>query len=193
MKGEELPTRVLEQFELQGPAHSLGTAGGFSGARFWQIRWLQEDWVIRRWPREHPPVSRLKWIHSVLTHSLGQGFPLLPPMRTTPAGESFVREAGFLWECSRWMPGIPALKQDPSSVRIARALEALARFHRSVEDFLPRQDRASAPAVESRLVFFQSLVDGTLNVIQDRLGQSDWAALNQRAEKIVDRFQGLRE
>ena len=157
MKGEELPTRVLERFGLQGPVRSLGTAGGFSGACFWQIQQPQGDWGIRRWPREHPPVSRLKWIHSVLTHSLGQGFPLLPPMWTTSAGESFVRESGFLWECSRWMPGIPALKQDPDPIRIANALEALARFHRSVEDFLPRQDRASAPAVESRLAFLAQL------------------------------------
>ncbi|MEE2685149.1 MAG: phosphotransferase [Planctomycetota bacterium] len=192
MKGEDLPTRVLERFGLQGPGHSLGTAGGFSGARFWQIQQAQEDWGIRRWPREHPPVSRLRWIHSVLRHSLGHGFSLLPAMRTTPAGESFVREAGFLWECSRWMPGIPALEQDPSPVRIANALDALARFHRSVEDFLPRQDRSPAPAIESRLAFYQSLVDGRFNAIQGRLGQSDWTDLNQRAGKIVDRFQGLR-
>jgi len=192
MEGQELPTRVLERFGLQGPVRSLGTAGGFSGARFWQIQQAQGDWGIRRWPREHPPVSRLKWIHSVLSHSLGQGFPLLPPMRITPAGESFVRESGFLWECSRWMPGIPALKQDPDSIRIANALEALARFHRSVEEFLPRQGRSPAPAIENRLVFYQSLVGGGLDAIQERLGESDWADLNQRAGKIVDRFQGLR-
>jgi len=195
MKGQELPTRVLERFGLQGPARSLGTAGGFSGARFWQIQQAEGDWGIRRWPREHPTVSRLKWIHSVLSHSLGQGFPLLPPMRTTPAGESFVRESGFLWECSRWMPGIPALKQDPGPILIANALEALARFHRSVENFLPEQGqqaRSPAPAIENRLAFYQSLAGGGLDAIQERLGESDWADLNQRAGKIVDRFQGLR-
>ena len=191
MKGEQLPARGLTRFQLEGPARPLGDAGGFSGACFWQVQEADLCWGIRRWPLEHPPVSRLKWIHAVLSHSLGPGFPLLPPMRTTPAGESFIQESGFLWECSRWMPGTPALKQDPSPTCIARALEALAMFHLSVEDFLPGQDqqvRSAAPALESRKAFYQSLVQGKQGEIRARLRESDWADLNRRAEMIVERF-----
>jgi homoserine kinase type II len=191
MRAEELPNRVPARFQLEGPVRPLGAAGGFSGARFWQIQEADACWGIRRWPPEHPPVSRLKWIHAVLEHARSHGFPWLPAIRTTSGGEPFIRESGFLWECSRWMPGTPALKQDPSPTRIATALEALAIFHQSLEDFLTGQDqqaRSRAPAIESRQAFYQSLVRGKQDEIRARLGESDWADLNQRAGMIVERF-----
>jgi hypothetical protein len=192
MRIQELPSQVRAFFQLEGPADFLGGAGGFSGACFWKLQQGDECWGIRRWPREHPTVSRLKWIHAVLKHSRGKGFLWLPEMRTSPAGESFTQNLGLLWECSCWMPGTAALGEDPSSQRIATAMEALARFHQSVEEFLPEQGRQSVPAVESREVFFRQLATGMLDQIQSSLPASDWPDLNRRANQFVEMFSRLK-
>lgn len=192
MRAQELPSRVRAFFQLEGPADFLGGAGGFSGACFWKLQQGDECWGIRRWPREHPTVSRLKWIHAVLKHSRDKGFPWLPKMRTSSAGESFIQDSDFLWECSCWMPGTAALGEDPSFERIATAMEALAKFHQSVEEFLPDQGRLSVPAVENRQVFFKQLATNMLDQIQSCLPASDWPDLNRRANQFVERFSRLR-
>jgi Ser/Thr protein kinase RdoA (MazF antagonist) len=195
MPEQELPSRVLAFFNLQGAVRQRGNAGGFSGARFWQLQAEGADWCVRRWPREHPSESRLSWIHAVLEHSMQRGFQLLPPLRTSSTGRYFIREAGFLWECSHWMPGNPTLSEDQSPGRIARATEALALFHNSVEDFPLGQEYnglLAAPAIHSRQSYFLQLVRGKIDQLQSLLPGNDWIELNMRAGRIVERFVELR-
>ena len=57
---------------------SLGSAGGFSGARFWRVESAAGELCLRRWPREHPMRERLEQIHRVLRHAHSSGLLFVP-------------------------------------------------------------------------------------------------------------------
>ena len=57
---------------------SLGGAGGFSGAQFWRISTTEGEFVVRRWPPEHPSHERLALIHAVLQFAGERGVQILP-------------------------------------------------------------------------------------------------------------------
>ena len=64
-----LPTRRLDP---------LGSAGGFSGARFWRVESAAGQLCLRCWPREHPTRDRLEQIHRVLRHAHSSGLLFVP-------------------------------------------------------------------------------------------------------------------
>lgn len=112
--------------------HSLGSAGGFSGAHFW--RWTSPlgERCLRRWPQEHPTPQRLAWIHSVLQHvARDADVPPLPlPLRTLD-GATFVEHEGRLWELTPWLPGAAERTSPPPQRRVEEALRGLAHWHRA--------------------------------------------------------------
>jgi hypothetical protein len=102
---------------------------GFSGARIWKVGTAAGPVCLRQWPREHPSRERLERIHGVLLHVAETGLRYVPrPIRTT-SGTSFVSHAGHFWEVTTWLRGRADFHQNPSSRRLAAALDALARFH----------------------------------------------------------------
>jgi Ser/Thr protein kinase RdoA (MazF antagonist) len=135
---------------------SLGSAGGLSGAQFWRIVAPRGTLALRRWPEEQPSAERLRFIHAVLRHAAARGVDFVPVPLTKKEGETFVAEAGRLWELTPWLPGVANYDQSPRPERLRAAMESLARFHVAVADFerpsVPDSlGHSFAPAVTSRL------------------------------------------
>lgn len=125
------PSDVRTQFDI--PRNSsflpLGSAGGFSGARFWQIETIEETYCLRRWPKEHPTLKQLAWIHQVLTHCSANGAPQVDlPLKST-TGDTWIKHDGYLWQLSQWLDGKANFSDDPNEARLSNAIECLAKFH----------------------------------------------------------------
>jgi Ser/Thr protein kinase RdoA (MazF antagonist) len=179
-------TAVLEnwadQFCQNAQITALGNAGGFSGANIWRISNVQQTFCLRRWPKQHPSLARLVWIHKVLFHvSQHSGLPLALPIPTTD-GSSFVLHAGHLWELSLWLPGEPfpflsESKSPLSSVEevqaepvlhlhLQKAMQTLAEFHRAASNCPFPEDgrhekqpaRGISPGLESRAERIQQIL-----------------------------------
>ena len=108
---------------------SLGAAGGFSGAQIWQVETIEETYCLRRWPKEHPTVEHLCWIHQVLTHCATNGAPQVElPLKSTE-GDTWVKHDGHLWQLSQWIEGSSNFSDDPNDERLSNAIQCLAKFH----------------------------------------------------------------
>jgi homoserine kinase type II len=149
---------------------SLGSAGGFSGAAIWKLSVPQGALALRRWPPEHPSPRRLAWIHAVAAHAAQRGFGLLPLPITALDGRSFVHHDGRRWELAPWMPGEADYRQRPSRRRLENAMLALARFHRSVEDFEHvDMHRSPSPGAADRRIRIAKLLAGELAELSEAL------------------------
>src|SRR6185436_847289 len=96
----------------------LGSAGGMSGAEFWRFESPSGRLVLRRWPSEHPSPERLRWIHEVLFHAAKRGIAFIAAPVRTQSGESFVQDAGHLWELAPWMPGVADYEASPTAEKL---------------------------------------------------------------------------
>jgi Ser/Thr protein kinase RdoA (MazF antagonist) len=114
---------------------SLGSAGGFSGAKFWRLDSPRGRLCLRRWPPEHPEKARLSWIHGIIAHVGAAGFLLLPTPLSDQTGQTFCEHDGFLWELTPWLRGTADYWSDPRPKKLAAAMTALAEFHRSAKTF----------------------------------------------------------
>ena len=196
----------------------LGNAGGWSGSRLWRVtasgeplpaRWrgllghplsdtCLNTFCLRRWPRVHPSPERLRQIHSILTHVVAQGIVFVPVPLPSSAGATAVEQAGHLWELTPWMPGAADYHQRPGRVRLAAAMESLARFHAAAATVeCPRNASAlqPAPALTERLQSLEELVQGRLSEIEFATRRTIAPQLDQRAEQLLnltpDRLQPL--
>lgn len=125
------PSDVRTRFDI--PRNSsflpLGSAGGFSGARFWQVETIEETYCLRRWPKEHPTPEHLEWIHRVLTHCAANGTPQVDlPLKST-GGETWIKHDGYLWQLSQWLEGTANFSDNPNDDRLSNAIKCLAKFH----------------------------------------------------------------
>jgi hypothetical protein len=139
---------VIKQYPISVNDEAIqphGSAGGFSGARFWRIDAENVHLCLRRWPPEHPGEHRLEYIHTVLKHAFERGCRHLAVPLATRAGTSFVRCDGTLWELSGWLPGEAEQSDRPSDRRIIAATESLAEFHSAVEQFGREMGREIGP------------------------------------------------
>jgi Ser/Thr protein kinase RdoA (MazF antagonist) len=168
----------------------LGMAGGMSGALFWRLTSLRGTLVLRCWPTEHPSPERLRFIHAVLAHAIGRGITFLPlPIRTT-AGESFVHQAGHLWELTPWMPGTANYEHSPSLEKLRAAMTALAQFHVALADFsLGRQAESLSvthpPAIQRRLICLKQLAAGGIDELSRAINDATWPQLAPLARQFV--------
>jgi homoserine kinase type II len=155
---------------------ALGSAGGMSGAEFWRFESPSGRLVLRRWPSEHPPPERLQWIHEVLFHAAKRGIAFIPAPVRTQSGESFVQDAGHLWELAPWMPGVADYEASPSAEKLRAAMTALGRLHAAVDDFPIRssQQKADAPAIVRRLGRLRRLAGGEIAELSQALGNVKW-------------------
>ena len=125
------PSDVRTKFDIprNTSIQSLGSAGGFSGAQFWQVETIEETYCLRRWPKEQPSVEQLDWIHRVLIHCAANGAAMVDaPLRTTD-GATFVKSDGFVWQLSHWLPGQANYCDEPNDEKLVNAISALAQFH----------------------------------------------------------------
>jgi len=171
---------------------SLGSAGGFSGARFWRIAAGRGCLCLRRWPRSHPTSQRLDWIHAVLRHAERYGFDLLPVPFETRRGRSHVRGAGALWELAPWLPGTADSLCPPHREKLSAALIALAEFHRAVSSF-PARDarRAVSPGIVLRQQRLDRLANGGAARLAAAIRPEVWPEMEQRAWQLLEHFDRL--
>ena len=125
------PSDVRTKFDIPRTSSflPLGSAGGFSGARFWQVETIEETYCLRRWPQEHPDREKLEWIHRVMLHAEANGCPVIETPLMTTENDTFVTSEGHFWQLSQWLDGEPNFSADPNETRLANAIEALAQFH----------------------------------------------------------------
>jgi homoserine kinase type II len=136
----------------------LGNAAGFSGARLWKLTTPRGPLCWRRWPREHPTIERLEWIHRVLDRVTVQGVVRVPaPIRIVEGG-TIVAADGYLWELTPWLPGVADFRDVPTPERLRAAMRALAAFHLAAADLGATDD--FSPGVRDRLTFTNELLRG---------------------------------
>jgi Ser/Thr protein kinase RdoA (MazF antagonist) len=110
------------------------SGGGLSGAVVWQCTGRDgRQWCLRRWPREHPSESRLRFIHQVLQTVQLAGRPPIAGPLASDQGSTYVSQGGHFWEVAVWLPGQPDFVSHPSEVRLVSACQALAHFHLATE------------------------------------------------------------
>lgn len=168
----------------------LGTAGGFSGARFWRIETHRgRQFCLRRWPREHPSPVQLAWIHAVLRHVEREGFRHLPVPLETRAEATYVVLDDALWQLERWLPGAANRDGMPPPERLRAALTALAQFHRAAASFtLPRAGDQASPGINARRQRLAMLRRGGIERLRAAIRPAPWPELHGRAKQLIDCF-----
>ena len=138
---------------------SLGSGGGFSGARFWRIEDEQQAWCLRRWPQAAcDDEKRLLWIHRQLALAHAKGCSFLPVPVFSNSRETLVEFGEHLWQMECWMPGKADYFTRPTDARLIAAMGALASFHEAL-----RQDSQRcqpSPGIQQRLQRLSELHDG---------------------------------
>jgi Ser/Thr protein kinase RdoA (MazF antagonist) len=128
---------------------ALGNAGGFSGARLWQLREPSEIACLRAWPSETTDEKRLQFIHSLLSAAHHGGLSFVPRVYCTDAGRSWVRTGGTLWDLTTWLRGQANFRDHPTPERLESACIAVGRLHTTWSTAW--SGAASCPAVHRRL------------------------------------------
>lgn len=106
-----------------------GNRDGFSGAQIWKVSSADGEWCVRRWPKSHPSMEQLRWIHDVLSKTRQHGCHFIPAPRPNRAGDTILAHDGYLWEVAPWLPGAADLRTQFSEERLRAACVALAEFH----------------------------------------------------------------
>ena len=188
---------VLAKFPADCKAHkieSLGSAGGFSGAHFWQFIAPRGTLCLRRWPKPHPTTTRLEFIHGLLQHVEKQGFRKVPvPIQDQALpGASYIQHSGYLWELAPWLPGSANYADFPSVERLQEAMQALAQFHLAATSFSgPANPVGPAPAILERLELIDRWRSGERQRLSLQIDQQDSTAaanLHELGKEILVEF-----
>lgn len=124
---------------------------GLSDSVVCEIELLDRRWCLKGVPDGYS-AKRLRWIHDLRRAANAAGLEWvptpLPPTPTNARGDTFVAACEMKWEISPWLPGKPVDK--PSDRQSERAMQALARLHRSWEGI---RERGPVEIVRERLAF----------------------------------------
>ena len=165
---------------------SLGSAGGFSGARFWRVEAPCGSLCLRRWPPEHPSPETLEFIQAVLWHVAHEGFDLSPLPRESGSRGGYVCHSGHLWELSPWKPGSADFRERPSIERLRAAMIALARFHRAAASFpLPNLPKSPSPGIGQRMERLKWWFNGKLAELATHVEPGRWVEINSAVTTIL--------
>ncbi len=185
---------VLTAYPHLGPitaAHSLGGAGGFSGARFWRVEAPQGNFCLRRWPVEYPREEDLAFIHAVLRHVARSGFSVAAVPIANCSGRTHLDHSGYLWELGPWMPGQADFNDRPTEVRLVAAMQCLAQFHQATEDFAEVSSRPPqpSPAVVQRRGILRDWLTGRSQDLERALARTvDWPEMTSCVENLLRLF-----
>jgi Ser/Thr protein kinase RdoA (MazF antagonist) len=175
----------------------LGAAGGMSGAVFWRIYAPRGELALRRWPTEHPTPERLRFIHAVVQHAKARGIAFVPVPIGARDGQSFVEQAGHLWELAPWMPGAPNYERSPSGPRLRAAMTALAQIHVAVADassasdfrLFARPAKWDVPerwnSAARRLARLRDLQAGEMATLERAVNDAHWPGLATLSRKFI--------
>lgn len=173
----------------------LGSAGGYSGAMFWQLIGPSQTYCLRRWPNTKTINSdRLLSIHRLLTgiHELGGSFVPVPVKSSNDS--TIVSCNGVYWHLEPWMPGEANYWRFPSSEKLASAMQSLADFHRLAAQAAPGlvSKKASAAIQERRNLLKRYVSGGRPTNLFERLRFSATNAtdieLRELAPLICEQF-----
>ncbi len=192
------PPPVLAAYPFVGrpkSVQSMGGAGGFSGARFWQVETTRGRLCLRRWPVEYPKVGDLRFIHAVLRHVAEKGFELAPVPLENSAGATYTSHDGHLWELTPWLPGEASSSDRPSEARHVAAMECLAEFHRATEQFCWREaepQKVACPVVgpsagiRKRAEVLREWMAGRAGQLREVIGRRNASVeMSDRAERLL--------
>ncbi len=166
----------------------LGSAGGMSGAQFWRITSPRGNFILRRWPTEHPSPERLQYIHAILRHAAARGCDFLPVPITTGDAQSFVRDGGYLWELAPWLSGAADYYCSPRLEKLGAAMGALAQFHIAVADFEYPAVPGSAGGLNApirHVARLRELSSGRLNELSNAIRDTMWPDLAPLVHQFV--------
>ena len=165
---------------------SLGAAGGFSGAEFWQVQAVGSRWCLRKWPTVHPTRDRLQWIHTLLQHAWKEGFKRLPLPLVSRQGATFVENDGCFWELTPWLNGTVVTRFPATPDEIIAAMETLAHFHQAVASFPGTPQAAQpSPGLVDRVRLLRKMNDRGLDDISSRLSSHAYPGIVERAKFIL--------
>ncbi|NQT17852.1 MAG: phosphotransferase [Planctomycetes bacterium] len=164
----------------------LGSAGGFSGARFWRLQSRKGPLCLRCWPQEHPAADGLEFIQAVLWHVVHEGFDQVPLPLSTRQNKGYVSHGGHFWELAPWMPGEADFTEQPTDAKLHAAMVALAQFHRAAETFpLPHPPGSPSPGIRDRVRQLQTWISGDLERLVDAIAPGLWPDFEDRAAAIL--------
>lgn len=186
---------------------SLGNRGGFSGAAIWQVTTEQGDFALRRWPSRGLPRERILGLHRLLEHLKRQQIDFVAVPVVSGLGETLVTDSGSEWQLEPWMPGEANFRNNPSAPRLAAAMQALARWQRAAEQYVPQASSAKwfqgatsapSPAVCERLQTLSQIDEATLRGVAVAISQCQQAGLRDLTQQVLGliqrgRAQALRE
>jgi Ser/Thr protein kinase RdoA (MazF antagonist) len=172
--------------------HPLGSAGGFSGSRFWRIDTPGGPCCLQRWPQGNPSTEQAEFIHAVLRHVVQQGFGLVPAIRTTPHGTGYVDHAGYLWQLRTWIPGLADFRRCPSRVKLASAMTCLAGFHRAAESYRATVrhtlTHGGSPGIVERAQRLRHWLSGDAAELAAAIRPEPWPELAARGRRVLPLF-----
>jgi len=188
MPEESVLSKVLNAYPLAyQPTRSthLGSAGGYSGARFWKLVTNRGPMCLRRWPHPHPDKQQLTWIHNVITQVTTSGFTLIPNPVRTNTGKTFCCFEQHLWELTPWLPGKANFWDQPGLQKLEAALSALARFHQAAQVDLCQE---VSPGILQRGKQLQGLIGGEIDELDlsIRRHHGRWARLADLGQQLVE-------
>jgi Ser/Thr protein kinase RdoA (MazF antagonist) len=192
MEGEPDHLQVLAFYGEQCRPHQvepLGSAGGFSGARFWRLTTDSGRLCLRRWPKEFPSAEQLEFIQAVLWYVAREGFNLVPLPLENRRFAGYVRHAGYLWELAPWMPGRADYRRHPSPQKLRAAMVALAEFHLAAASFpLPAESPGQSPGICERSTRLRDWMSGGLERLAGAMDPGVWPELAERGSRILALF-----
>jgi Ser/Thr protein kinase RdoA (MazF antagonist) len=143
----DLIIRVLQNYDIGYAAsapnsqeiESLGSAGGFSGAKIWKITVGANVYCLRRWPPNKPSSSQVDVIYPTLEYVRRHSdLPLAFPIQTARC-EPLCRVDNAHWELSPWMPGEAIAETEINDDQLRAAAGALAEFHNTTSSLVHQQ------------------------------------------------------
>lgn len=142
-----IPEAIHEKLVSPNSAQPLERAvGGLSGALVFRCAKPNGHACLRRWPKGYPSESYLYTIHAAMKHLKSDGIAAVPEIYSSTQGATVVREQGYLWELTEWMPGKADYLEQPNSVRLTAATTLLAQIHTAWETFHPATQEPNALA-----------------------------------------------
>jgi homoserine kinase type II len=172
---------------------------GFSGAFVARVETARGAFCLRGWP-PGTDGERILALHEFLAHVRARGVGYVAVPLAADHGETLVDVAGRLWQVEPWLPGSADFWSQPSDVRLAAALTALARIHQASRGFEPAVGTQShlgpaadgiAPTVRDRMERIERWRPDRLAEVRTRLRRlpANRERLAVAAERIVRVFE----